>query len=119
MQALRGEDITLYGDGEQSRSFCYVDDLVEAMVRMMDTPDDFCGPVNIGNPGEFTMRALAEQVLMLTGGRSKIVHRPLPSDDPRQRKPDLALAEKMLNWQPTVPLHDGLQKTIAYFAGLV
>jgi len=118
MQALRGEDITLFGDGTQSRSFCYVDDLIDAMLRMMNTPDEFIGPVNIGNPGEFTMRELAEQVLSLTGSTSKIVNRPLPADDPRQRRPDLTLANKMLNWTPTVPLHVGLEKTIAYFAQL-
>ena len=118
MQALKGEDITLYGDGEQSRSFCFVDDLIDAMLLMMDSSDEFTGPVNIGNPGEFTMRELAEQILELTDSRSRIVHLPLPSDDPRQRKPDLALAHKMLNWTPTVPLREGLDKTIAYFAKL-
>ncbi|HEY3432095.1 MAG TPA: UDP-glucuronic acid decarboxylase family protein [Rhodocyclaceae bacterium] len=118
MQALRGEDITLYGDGGQTRSFCYVDDLIDAMMRMMDTPDEFTGPVNIGNPGEFSMKELAEQVLALTGSRSKIIHLPMPADDPRQRRPDLTLAKKMLDWAPTVPLRDGLEKTIAYFAQL-
>lgn len=118
MQALRGEDITLYGDGGQTRSFCYVDDLLDAMLRMMDTPDEFTGPVNIGNPGEFSMRELAKEVLALTGSRSRIVNLPMPADDPRQRKPDLALANKMLNWAPTVPLRDGLEKTIAYFSQL-
>jgi UDP-glucuronate decarboxylase len=118
MQALRGEDITLYGDGQQTRSFCYVDDLINAMMRMMDTPDDFTGPVNIGNPGEFSMKELAEQVLALTGSKSKIIHLPMPSDDPKQRKPDLTLAKKMLDWHPTIPLKDGLEKTIAYFATL-
>jgi len=118
MQALRGEDITLYGDGQQTRSFCYVDDLIDAMMRMMDTPDDFTGPVNIGNPGEFSMKELAEQVLTLTGSKSKIIHLPMPSDDPKQRKPDLALAKKMLDWHPTIPLKNGLEKTIAYFATL-
>ena len=118
MQALRGEDITLYGDGQQTRSFCYVDDLIDAMMRMMDTPDDFTGPVNIGNPGEFSMKELAEQVLALTGSKSKIIHLPMPSDDPKQRKPDLTLAKKMLDWHPTIPLKDGLEKTIAYFATL-
>jgi UDP-glucuronate decarboxylase len=119
MQALRGEDITLYGDGEQSRSFCFVDDLIDAMLLLMDTSDDFTGPVNIGNSGEFTIRDLAEQVLALTGSHSRIVHLPLPADDPRQRMPDLTLAHKMLNWAPQVPLRDGLEKTIAYFAQLV
>ncbi len=118
MQALRGEDITLYGDGQQSRSFCFVDDLIEAMMRMMDTADEFTGPVNIGNPGEFTMRELAEEVLQLTGSQSQIVHLPLPADDPRQRRPDLTLARQMLNWDPVVPLSEGLEKTIAYFAKL-
>jgi len=119
MQALRGEDITLYGDGQQTRSFCYVDDLLDAMVSMMDTPDEFTGPINVGNPGEFTMRELAEQVLSLTGSSSKIIHLPLPSDDPRQRKPDLTLATQMLDWSPSIPLRDGLEKTIAYFAEMV
>lgn len=118
MQALRGEDITLYGDGQQSRSFCFVDDLIDAMMRMMDTADEFTGPVNIGNPGEFTMRELAEEVLQLTGSQSQIVHLPLPADDPRQRRPDLTLARQMLNWDPVVPLSEGLEKTIAYFAKL-
>lgn len=116
MQALRGEDITLYGDGQQTRSFCYVDDLLDAMLRMMDTPDDFPGPVNIGNPQEFTMAELANEVLKLTGSTSKICHLPIPSDDPRQRRPDLTLAKKMLQWEPTIALQQGLEKTIAYFA---
>lgn len=116
MQALQGKDITLYGDGGQTRSFCYVDDLLEAMIRMMDSPDEFTGPVNIGNPGEFSMRELAEQVVALTGSQSKIVNLPIPADDPRQRKPDLTLARQMLDWSPTIPLNEGLQKTIAYFA---
>jgi UDP-glucuronate decarboxylase len=118
MQALQGKDITLYGDGGQTRSFCYVDDLLEAMIRMMDSPDEFTGPVNIGNPGEFSMRELAEQVIALTGTKSKIVHLPMPADDPRQRKPDLTLARQMLDWSPTIPLNEGLQKTIAYFTQL-
>ena len=116
MQALRGEDITLYGDGLQTRSFCYVDDLLDAMIRMMDTSDDFPGPVNIGNPTEFTMAELADQVLSLTGSKSKIVHMPIPSDDPRQRRPDLALAKEKLDWEPNIALRDGLEKTIAYFS---
>jgi len=119
MQALRGEDITLYGDGTQTRSFCYVDDLIEAMIRMMDTPDEVTGPINIGNPGEFTMKELAEQVLELTGSRSQIIHLPMPADDPRQRRPDLDLANRVLNWAPSVPLRDGLKKTITYFEQLV
>jgi UDP-glucuronate decarboxylase len=118
MQALRGKDITLYGDGEQTRSFCYVDDLLEAMVRMMDSPDNFTGPVNIGNASEFSMRELAQEVVALTGSKSKIVHLPMPADDPRQRKPDLALARQMLDWSPTISLRDGLEKTIAYFTQL-
>jgi len=116
MQALRGEDITLYGDGLQTRSFCYVDDLLDAMIRMMDTSDDFPGPVNIGNPTEFTMTELADQVLSLTGSTSKIVHMPIPLDDPRQRRPDLALAKEKLDWEPRIALRDGLEKTIAYFS---
>ena len=118
MQALRGEDITLYGDGQQTRSFCYVDDLLDAMLRMMDTPDDFPGPVNIGNPQEFTMAELANEVLILTGSTSKICHLPIPSDDPRQRRPDLTLAKKMLQWEPTIALQQGLEKTISYFASI-
>ncbi len=115
VQALRGEDITIYGDGTQTRSFQYVDDLIEAMVRMMATGDDFIGPVNTGNPGEFTMLELAEKVIELTNSRSKIVYRPLPSDDPRQRKPDIALAKEKLYWEPTIRLEEGLKRTIAYF----
>ncbi|MDR2936794.1 MAG: SDR family oxidoreductase [Rikenellaceae bacterium] len=119
VQALRGEDITIYGDGTQTRSFQYVDDLVEAMVRMMATGDDFTGPVNIGNPGEFTMLELAEMVLELTGSPSKLAFRPLPSDDPRQRQPDIALArERLGGWQPAVDLRSGLRKTIDYFRGI-
>ena len=119
MQALRGQDITLYGDGSQSRSFCFVDDLIDAMILMMDSPDEVTGPINIGNPGEFTMLELARQVLELTGSASKIVHQPLPADDPRQRRPDLTLANQLLGWAPGIPLHDGLQKTIAYFKTMV
>jgi UDP-glucuronate decarboxylase len=119
MQALRGEDITLYGDGSQSRSFCFVDDLIDAMILMMDSPDEVTGPINIGNPGEFTMLELARQVLELTGSASKIVHQPLPADDPRQRRPDLTLANQLLGWAPGIPLQDGLQKTIAYFKTMV
>ena len=115
VQALRGEDITIYGDGQQTRSFCYVDDLIEAMLRMMDTPAGFTGPINIGNPGEFTMLALAEMVLKLVGGPSKLVFRPLPADDPKQRQPDIALARSALDWEPKVALEDGLRETIAYF----
>ena len=118
MQALRGENITIYGDGQQTRSFCYVDDLIEAMIRTMDTPDDFTGPINIGNPQEFTMRELAHEVIRLTGSKSQLVHRPLPADDPKQRRPDIKLAQTMLKWDPTVALAQGLEKTIGYFRGL-
>jgi UDP-glucuronate decarboxylase len=118
MQALRGEDITIYGDGQQTRSFCYVDDLIEAMMRTMDTPDDFTGPINIGNPQEFTMRELAGEVIRLTGSKSQLVQRPLPADDPKQRRPDIKLAQTMLKWNPTVALPQGLEKTIGYFRGL-
>ncbi len=118
MQALRNEPITLYGDGSQTRSFCYVDDLVEGLIRLMDTPEDFTGPVNLGNPGEFTIRQLAEKVIALTGSKSELVFRPLPSDDPRQRQPDITLARAKLGWQPTIDLEAGLKKAIAYFAGL-
>src|SRR5262245_35146106 len=120
IQALRGEPITLYGDGSQSRAFCFVDDLVEAIMRMMmRTPDDFTGPVNIGNPKEFTMRQLAELVIDLTGSRSKIVSRALPKDDPKRRRPDISLAGEMLDWEPKVPLREGLVRTIAYFDTLL
>ena len=115
VQALMGKNITLYGDGQQTRSFCYVDDLIEAMMRMMGTPADFHGPVNIGNPREFTIRELAEQVIELTGSRSRLVHEPLPSDDPKQRQPDISLARDRLGWEPTVALREGLVRTIAYF----
>jgi UDP-glucuronate decarboxylase len=114
VQALRGEDITLYGDGTQTRSFCYVSDLIEGFLRLM-AQTETVGPVNIGNPGEFTMRELAELTLKLVGGKSKIVHRPLPSDDPKQRQPDITLARKVLGWEPRVSLEQGLQHTIAYF----
>jgi UDP-glucuronate decarboxylase len=119
VQALKGEDITIYGDGQQTRSFCYRDDLIEAMIRTMNTGDDFTGPVNIGNPGEFTMLELAELVLKLTGSKSKIVFQPLPQDDPKQRQPDITLAKKVLGWEPKVKLEDGLKETIAYFRTIV
>ncbi len=119
VQALRGEDITMYGDGTQTRSFCYVDDLIDGMLRMMDSPPDFHGPVNLGNPGEFTMRELAEKVITLTGTRARLAFKPLPPDDPRQRKPDIALAKARLDWTPKVPLDDGLKETIAYFRKLL
>ena len=115
VQALKGEDITIYGDGKQTRSFCYVDDLIEALIRMMNSKKGFTGPVNLGNPGEFTMLELAEKVIEQTGSKSKIVHMPLPQDDPTQRKPVIELAKKELNWEPTIPLDDGLRKTIDYF----
>jgi UDP-glucuronate decarboxylase len=116
VQALSGAPITLYGDGEQTRSFCYVDDMVDAFIRFMDeTPDDFTGPMNLGNPAEFSMRQLAELVLELTDSRSSIEYRPLPPDDPRQRQPDIALAKATIDWTPTVALADGLKETIAYF----
>lgn len=119
VQALKGEDITLYGDGNQTRSFCYVDDLVDGLIRLMNTSDDVTGPINLGNPVEFTMKQLAELVLELTGSPSQIVHRPLPSDDPRQRQPDITLAKQHLDWTPTAPLNVGLMKTIEYFDGLL
>jgi UDP-glucuronate decarboxylase len=114
VQALKGEDITIYGDGTQTRSFCYVDDLIEGFVRLMNQ-NAVTGPINIGNPGEFTMLQLAELALKLTGSKSKIVHRPLPGDDPKQRRPDITLAKKHLGWEPSVPLEEGLKRTIAYF----
>jgi len=119
VQALKGEDITIYGDGAQSRSFCYVDDLIEGMIRLMQSGEDFTGPVNIGNPHEFTMLELAEKVIRLTGTRSKIIHMPLPPDDPTQRQPDIALARKELGWEPVTELEEGLTKTIAYFKSIL
>jgi len=114
MQALRGEDLTVYGDGQQSRSFCYVDDLIEGFVRFMNQQESV-GPLNLGNPGEFTMLELAELTLKLVGGKSRLTHKPLPADDPRQRQPDITLARKLIQWEPTVPLEEGLKRTIAYF----
>lgn len=119
VQALKGEDITIYGDGTQTRSFCYVDDLVEGMIRMMNSRDGFTGPVNLGNPQEFTMLELAEKVINLTGSRSKIVHKPLPQDDPTQRKPVIVLAKKELDWTPKIALNEGLARTIEYFKTVV
>lgn len=119
VQALRGEPITVYGAGDQTRSFCYVDDLIEGFVRLMDSPDTVTGPVNIGNPGEFTIRQLAEMVIELTGSASTIIEQPLPQDDPRQRRPDISQAQSVLGWNPTVPLRDGLTRTIAYFDALL
>lgn len=117
VSALKGEPITIFGDGKQTRSFQYVDDLIEGMIRVMNTDDDFTGPVNLGNPGEFTMLELAELVLKLTGSKSKLVFMPLPQDDPKQRKPDITLAKEKLNWAPKVPLEEGLVKVIEYFRG--
>jgi UDP-glucuronate decarboxylase len=119
IQALKGEPITIYGDGSQTRSFCYVDDLIEGFIRLMDSPADFTGPVNLGNPGEFTIRALAEKVLAMTGSRSKLEFRALPADDPKQRQPDIALARSRLGWSPVVALDKGLPATIEYFRSLM
>ena len=118
VQALKGEDITIYGDGRQTRSFCYVDDLIDGMIRMMDTPDKVTGPVNIGKPHEFTMLELAQHVLKLTGSRSKLIFKPLPQDDPKQRQPDISLAKNLLGWLPRTELIEGLTKTIGYFRAL-
>ncbi|OHV77929.1 NAD-dependent dehydratase [Ensifer sp. LCM 4579] len=119
VQALKGEDITVYGDGSQTRSFCFVDDLIDGLVRLMGSPASLTGPVNLGNPGEFTIGELAEQVIQLTGSRSRIVRQPLPVDDPRQRRPDISLAARELGWRPTVNLSEGLAQTIRYFDGLL
>jgi UDP-glucuronate decarboxylase len=119
MQALQNQPITIYGDGSQSRSFCYVDDLIEAFVRLMDSPDDITGPINLGNPGELSIRALAEQVIELTGSASRVELRPLPSDDPTQRQPDISRARAQLGWEPAVALRDGLARTIPYFEALL
>ena len=119
VQALLGQDITLFGDGEQTRSFCYVDDLIRGLISLNDAKDDVVGPVNLGNPTEFTMRELADLIKDLTGSHSKIVHRPLPQDDPRQRRPDISEAQRLLGWQPTVALKEGLTRTIPYFEGLL
>jgi UDP-glucuronate decarboxylase len=119
VQALRGEDITVFGDGSQTRSFCYVDDMIDGLIRMMGTPKGFLGPVNLGNPAEFTILELAEILIRMTGSRAKIVFKPLPQDDPTQRKPDITLAQKKLGWQPRVPLKEGLAKTIEYFRGVI
>jgi UDP-glucuronate decarboxylase len=119
VQALRNEDVSVFGDGQQTRSFCYVDDMVEALVLMMGSAPGFTGPVNVGNPGEYTMLQLAETILRMTHSRSRLVHRPLPSDDPKQRQPDIALARSQLGWEPKVRLEDGLAPTIAYFRELL
>jgi len=119
VQALRGEDITIYGDGLQTRSFCYVDDLIEGIIKMMNSPDDFTGPINLGNPSEFTILELAEKIISMTGSNSKIVFKPLPEDDPLQRKPDITLAKNRLKWEPKTTLEDGLSKTINYFKRII
>jgi UDP-glucuronate decarboxylase len=119
VQALRGDPITIYGEGRQTRSFCYVDDLVDGFLAFMDSPADFTGPVNLGNPGEFTIRELADKVIALTGSRSQLEFRPLPSDDPTQRQPDIALARTRLGWEPKIALEQGLERTIAYFDALL
>ena len=119
VQSLKGEDITVFGDGSQTRSFCYVDDLINSLTRLMDSPDDFNGPVNLGNPVEFTILELAKKVIELTGTKSKIILKPLPDDDPRQRQPDISLAKKELGWEPVVRLEEGLKKTIEYFESLL
>ncbi|MGV8073162.1 MAG: UDP-glucuronic acid decarboxylase family protein [Syntrophobacteraceae bacterium] len=119
VQALKGDPITIYGSGKQTRSFCYVDDLIEGFIRLMNTPDEFTGPVNLGNPGEFTIMELAEKVLQMTGSRSELVFRPLPQDDPIMRQPDIGLAKSVLGWEPKVPLDEGLRKTVDYFDNLL
>jgi UDP-glucuronate decarboxylase len=115
MQALRGKDITIYGDGSQTRSFCYVDDLVDGMIKFMNSPKEFIGPVNIGNPVEFTIKELAENVLKLVNSDSKLIYKELPTDDPMQRQPDITLAKEKLSWEPKIELEEGLKKTIEYF----
>ncbi len=119
MQALTGQDITIFGEGQQTRSFCFVDELIDGFMRLMDTPHSVVGPVNLGNPGEFTIRELAEKVIDLTGTRSRIVHRPLPTDDPRQRRPDITYAQQVLGWSPVITLDQGLRRTIPYFERLL
>ncbi|MBF0234011.1 MAG: SDR family oxidoreductase [Desulfamplus sp.] len=119
VQALRNNPITVYGDGSQTRSFCYVDDLIDVLIRLMDSRDELTGPINTGNPGEFTILELAEKVIQMTGSKSEIIFKPLPHDDPRQRKPDITLAQKELGWEPKIKLDEGLQKTIAYFEELL
>lgn len=119
IQALRNQDITVYGDGDQTRSFCYVDDLVDGLIRLMETANDVTGPINLGNPVEYTIRELAEMTIALTGSSSRIVHRPLPTDDPKQRRPDISKAQELLGWEPTLPLRQGLTRVIEYFEGLL
>jgi len=118
-QALLGEDITIFGRGEQTRSFCYVTELIDGLDRLMNSPENITGPINIGNPNEFTIRELAEKVIEITGSKSKIVERPLPEDDPKQRQPNIDLAEKLLGWHPTINLTEGLKRTVAYFEALL
>jgi UDP-glucuronate decarboxylase len=115
VQALNGKPLTVFGDGTQTRSFCYVDDLIEGLIRLMQSHDDFTGPVNLGKPGEFTILELAEKVIELSNSKSEIIFKPLPSDDPKQRRPDISLAREILEWEPKVELEEGLKKTIAYF----
>ena len=119
VQALQGKEITIYGDGSQTRSFCYVDDLIDSFIRMMDSPDDVVGPINVGNPTEFTMLELAELVLKLTASKSRLAFQSLPFDDPKQRRPDISKAKTTLGWEPKVPLADGLKETIGYFRKLL
>jgi UDP-glucuronate decarboxylase len=119
MQALTGEDITVFGDGSQTRSFCYVDDLIDGLIKLMNSHEDFTGPVNLGNPNEFSILKLAEKVIKLIKSKSKIVFNPLPQDDPKQRQPNIEIARKMLTWEPQMPLQKGLRKTINYFKGLI
>jgi len=119
IQALNGEDITVYGDGSQTRSFCYVDDLIEGLIRMMNSPEGFTGPVNIGTPREFTILQLAETLIQMTGSASRIIFKPLPQDDPIQRRPDITLAREKLGWEPRIQLSEGLEKTIAYFRTMI
>jgi UDP-glucuronate decarboxylase len=119
VQALRGESITVYGEGLQTRAFCYVDDLIDACMRLMATPEEFTGPINLGNPTELTIRELAHKIIALTGSRSRLVFKPLPSDDPQQRRPDITLAKNVLDWEPVFPLEEGLLRTIEYFDQLL
>jgi UDP-glucuronate decarboxylase len=119
VQALKGEPITIYGDGQQTRSFCFADDLIEGFVRLMDTPDEITGPMNLGNPGEFTIRELAEKVIALTGSKSQMIRKPLPADDPMQRQPDISFARRTIGWEPKIQLEEGLKRTIAYFDALL
>jgi UDP-glucuronate decarboxylase len=119
VQALKNNNITIYGDGRQTRSFCYVDDMIDGLIRLMNTSNEFTGPINIGNPSEFSILELAENVIALTGSKSKLIFMPLPSDDPMQRQPDISKAREMLNWEPKVMLNEGLLKTIDYFSNLI